>query len=110
MANHDQIEFEMQNVKRIDELDTKRLDFRAMTDQEMNYNQSLNYSFKFMQTPADKEFARQSIKSKLARVSKKLSPFGKKKFSGGLVKHQSRVQHSSFSNFAPAAPIIPIQI
>ena len=48
MANHDQIEFEIQNVKRIDELDTKRLDFRAMTDKEMNYNQSLNYSFKFM--------------------------------------------------------------
>ena len=38
MTNNDQIEFEIENVKRIDELDAKRLDYRAMTDKEMNYN------------------------------------------------------------------------
>ena len=38
MTNNDQIEFEIDNVKRIDELDAKRLNYSAMTDKEMNYN------------------------------------------------------------------------
>ena len=59
IMNNDQVEFEIHNVKRIDELDAKRLNFSTMTDKEMNHNQSLNYSFKFMmQTPADREYAR----------------------------------------------------
>ena len=48
ITNSEQIFFELHNVKRIDELDAKRLNFSNMTDKEMNHNQSLNYSFKFM--------------------------------------------------------------
>ena len=48
--NSDQIGFELANVRRIVELDAKKLEFKDMSDKELSKNQSKNYSFKFMET------------------------------------------------------------
>ena len=50
----EQIDFEVGNVKRINGLDNKKLVYSDMTDTELQKNQSMTYSFKFMETAADK--------------------------------------------------------
>lgn len=59
--NSEQIEFELNNVKRMVHLDGKKLDYKDMSDQQLAKNQSMNYSFKFMETQADKEFAKKAM-------------------------------------------------
>ena len=71
--NAEQIEFEYQNMKRIVQLDGKRLNYEEMSDVELNKNQSIAYSFKFMQTEADKEFARKAMQQKVANARLKLT-------------------------------------
>jgi len=69
----------VQNIKRMVGLDSKKLDYREMTDVELQKNQSMNYSFKFMETAADKEMARKRMNSKQANAIAKLSSIRKLK-------------------------------
>ena len=70
--NSEQIDFELANVKRIVGLDSKKLDYKDMTDKELNKNQSMNYSFKFMETQADKDFMKKVMNQRLAQALNKL--------------------------------------
>ena len=45
-------------MKRIVGLDAKKLDYAGMSDEQLNKKQAMNYSFKFMETQADKDFAK----------------------------------------------------
>ena len=54
----DQVDFELAQVNKLVRFDARKLNYSEMTDKELQYNQTNTYSFKFMQTADDKEFAR----------------------------------------------------
>ena len=75
--NAEQIDFELANVKRIVGLDSKKLDYKEMSDKQLNKNQSMNYSFKFMETQADKEFMKKVMNQRLEQARSKIIKGGK---------------------------------
>lgn len=48
-------------MKKQVELDSRRMNYKDMSDNELTKNQMMSYSFKFMETAADKEMARKAM-------------------------------------------------
>ena len=66
----DQVDFEVAQVNKLVAFDSRKLNYNDMTDSELEYNQLNTYSFRFMQTRDDKEFARQAILKRFAKTRK----------------------------------------
>lgn len=60
-------------MKHLEELDARRLDYKEMSDKELAKNQGLNYSFKFMETTTDKDYARKAMVARMSKVMDKIS-------------------------------------
>ena len=56
--NAEQIAFDVGNMKRIAKLDTRKIDFSKMTDEELQNNQKIIYDFKFLETDEDRKYAK----------------------------------------------------
>ena len=48
--NAEQIAFDVDNLKRIANLDKRKIDYTKMTDEELANSQELVYDFKFLKT------------------------------------------------------------
>ena len=63
----------MQHVKRLQELDHKKLDYSEMSDSELKKSQGMTYSFKFMQTDSDREMLKKAMLERLEKARQKLN-------------------------------------
>ena len=68
----DTVYYELDQIKKMTVLDAKRLDYKEMSDKELKKNQDKTYSFKFMETPSDKEAARKALDERMKRVKSKI--------------------------------------
>ena len=68
--NAEQIAFDVGNMKRIAKLDTRKIDFSKMTDEELQNNQKIIYDFKFLETDEDRKYAKVKLQKKLKKANK----------------------------------------
>ena len=68
--NAEQIAFDVKNQKRIADLDKRKIDYSKMTDEELANNQKIVYDFKFLETDADKKYAKVQLQRKLKKANK----------------------------------------
>ena len=68
--NNQEIEFEVKNIKRRIKVDDKRLNYNKMSDTDLSNQCGRDYSFKFMDTAADKEYLKHVMINRLAQARK----------------------------------------
>ena len=63
--NKQNVQFEFKNIKRLIEVDKKKLDYDKMTDEEIANLCAREVSFKVFETQNDRQFAKRALDKKL---------------------------------------------
>ena len=63
--NNQEIEFEVKNIKRRIAVDNTKLNYNKMSDEDLSNQCGRDYSFKFMETAADKEYMKHVLINRL---------------------------------------------